>query len=43
MTVPHYRLPRMHRWLAERGVLERACVETRGYAAVLRGAAAKAA
>jgi len=43
MTVPHYRLPRMHRWLADRGVLERACVETRGYAAVLRGAAAKAA
>jgi fatty acid desaturase len=37
MTVPHYRLPRMHRWLRERGVLERACVE-RGYWTVLRRA-----
>jgi len=43
MTVPHYRLPRMHRLLAERGLLERACVETRGYAEVLRRAAARAA
>ncbi|HLK09872.1 MAG TPA: fatty acid desaturase family protein [Candidatus Binatia bacterium] len=37
-TVPHYRLPRLHRLLRERGVLERACV-TRGYVAVLRAAA----
>jgi fatty acid desaturase len=42
MTVPHYRLPEMHRLLAARGVLTRACVET-GYASVLRRAAAKAA
>lgn len=38
MTVPHYNLPRMHRLLAERGVLDHACVE-RGYAGVLRRAA----
>jgi fatty acid desaturase len=43
MTVPHYRLPEMHRLLAARGVLARACVETGGYAGVLRRAAAKAA
>jgi fatty acid desaturase len=42
MTVPHYRLPRLHALLRERGVLARACVETGGYAAVLRRAAAKA-
>jgi fatty acid desaturase len=40
MTVPHYRLPRMHALLRERGVLERACVE-RGYWRVLRRAASK--
>jgi fatty acid desaturase len=34
MTVPHYNLPRMHRWLHERGVLDAACVE-RGYWRVL--------
>ncbi len=38
MTVPHYNLPRMHRLLRERGVLDRACV-ARGYASVLRLAA----
>ena len=43
MTVPHYHLPRLHALLRERGVLERACVETDGYGAVLRRAAAKAA
>jgi fatty acid desaturase len=43
MTVPHYRLPEMHRQLRERGVLAHACVEARGYRAVLRRAAAKAA
>jgi fatty acid desaturase len=43
MTVPHYRLPQLHRMLAERGVLARACVETRGYAGVLGRAASKAA
>jgi fatty acid desaturase len=37
-TVPHYNLPRMHRLLRERGVLERACVTT-GYRQVLALAA----
>jgi fatty acid desaturase len=41
MTVPHYRLPAMHALLRERGALERACVETGGYPAVLRRAASK--
>jgi fatty acid desaturase len=40
MTVPLYRLPRMHRMLAERGLLDRALV-TRGYRAVLARAASK--
>jgi fatty acid desaturase len=40
MTVPHYRLPRMHRMLAERGLLDGALV-TRGYWAVLRRASSK--
>lgn len=40
MTVPHYHLPRMHRMLRERGVLDGACVE-RGYGPVLRLAASK--
>jgi fatty acid desaturase len=40
MTVPLYNLPRMHRLLRERGVLERACVE-RGYLRVLRRAASR--
>lgn len=38
MTVPHYNLPRMHRLLAERGVLEHACVE-RSYWRILQRAA----
>ena len=38
MTVPHYNLPRLHRMLAERGVLEDACI-ARGYLDVLRLAA----
>jgi fatty acid desaturase len=42
MTVPHYTLPRMHRMLRERGVLDGACV-VQGYPAVLRLAASKAA
>jgi fatty acid desaturase len=37
-TVPHYNLPRMHRLLRERGVLESACVTT-GYRQVLALAA----
>ena len=37
-TVPHYALPRMHRLLRERGVLDRACIAP-GYVAVLRQAA----
>ncbi len=41
MTVPHYKLPRMHALLRERGVLERACVETGGFGAILRRAASK--
>jgi fatty acid desaturase len=40
MTVPHYHLPRMHRLLRERGVLERACLE-RGYWRVLKRAVSK--
>lgn len=38
MAVPHYNLPRMHRMLAERGLLARACV-ARGYFDVLKRAA----
>ncbi len=38
MTVPHYNLPRMHQLLRERGVLDRACVEPRGYLPILRAA-----
>lgn len=41
MTVPHYRLPRLHRVLRERGVLEGACI-ARGYGEVLRLAASRA-
>ena len=37
MTVPHYNLPRLHKMLGERGLLEGALV-TRGYASVLRSA-----
>ena len=40
MTVPHYHLPRMHRLLRERGILERGLVTT-GYASVLRQASSK--
>ena len=40
MTVPHYKLPEMHALLAERGVIERACIE-RGYWNVLRRAASQ--
>ena len=40
MTVPHYNLPRMHRLLRERGVLDRACVE-RGYWPILKRAASR--
>jgi fatty acid desaturase len=43
MTVPHYKLPRMHALLRERGVLEHACVETQGFGAILRRAASRAA
>lgn len=41
MTVPCYRLPKMHALLRDRGALDRACLAP-GYAAVLRGAAAAA-
>ncbi len=41
MTVPHYRLPRLHRLLRERGALTGACI-TPGYLAVLRLAASRA-
>jgi fatty acid desaturase len=40
MTVPHYNLPRMHRLLRERGVLDHACVE-RSYLGILRRAASR--
>jgi fatty acid desaturase len=40
MTVPHYNLPRMHRMMRERGLLDRACVE-HGYWKVLTRAASK--
>ena len=40
MTVPHYRLPRLHRILRERRVLDGACVVT-GYRGVLQLAASK--
>ncbi len=41
MTVPHYKLPRFHRMLRERGVLDDACV-AHGYLVVLKNAASKA-
>lgn len=40
MTVPHYNLPRLHRLLRARGVLDAACV-VRGYPAVLALAASR--
>jgi fatty acid desaturase len=40
MKVPHYNLPRMHRMLAEKGLLERANVVV-GYPAVLRLASSR--
>jgi len=40
MTVPHYNLPRLHRLLRDRGVLDGACVHT-GYRGVLQLAAGK--
>jgi fatty acid desaturase len=40
MTVPHYKLPRFHQLLRERGVLDRACVAY-SYLGILRAAAAK--
>ena len=42
MTVPHYNLPRMHRLLRDRRVLQDACVAP-GYFSVLKLAASKAA
>lgn len=40
MTVPHYNLPKMHRLLREKGLLQDALV-TRGYVAVLRRAVSR--
>jgi fatty acid desaturase len=40
MTVPHYKLPEMHRLLCERGALDGANV-VRGYREVLRRAGSK--
>jgi len=40
MTVPHYQLPRLHRVLRDRRVLDEACV-TRGYRSVLALAASR--
>ena len=42
MTVPHYNLPRLHRLLRDRGVLDGAWI-ARSYFAVLRDASARAA
>jgi fatty acid desaturase len=42
MTVPHYKLPRFHELLRERGVLDHACV-AKSYAEVLRAASSRAA
>lgn len=42
MTIPHYNLPRMHRLLRARGVLDHACI-AHGYPEILRLAASKAA
>ncbi len=42
MTVPHYKLPRFHKLLRERGVLDHACV-AKGYTEVLRAASSRAA
>ena len=41
VAVPHYRLPRFHRLLQDRGLLDGACI-THGYASVLRRAASQA-
>ena len=41
MTVPHYNLPRLHRLLRERGLLDGACV-SRGYLRVLGAAMGRA-
>jgi len=38
MTVPHYKLPKMHRRLRERGILDKAIVADGGYREVLRRA-----
>jgi len=40
MTVPHYNLPKMHRLLAEKGLLDKALV-THGYREVLRRATSR--
>lgn len=40
MTVPHYNLPRLHRLLRDRGVLDNALI-AHGYASVLREASAR--
>lgn len=42
MTIPHYKLARMHRLLRERGALDGACV-VQGYFGILKLAASKAA
>lgn len=40
MTVPHYNLPRLHRMLRDRGVLDNALI-AHGYLSVLREASAR--
>lgn len=42
MTVPHYNLPRMHDMLKQRGALENAWVEPKGYRTILAEAASAA-
>jgi len=41
MTVPHYRLPRLHTVLRERGLLDGALVTEGGYREVLRRATSR--
>jgi fatty acid desaturase len=40
MTVPHYSLPRFHRMLSDRGLLEGACIDT-SYLTILKRASSK--
>ncbi|MFP6656089.1 MAG: fatty acid desaturase family protein [Myxococcota bacterium] len=41
MTVPHYKLPKMHKLMRERGLLERALVSDGGYLEILKRATSR--